>query len=60
MTEINHARAMIARCEAKRDAATDSECRRYYELCIAGWQRWLEKVEQENAPGDEPGAFYLI
>jgi hypothetical protein len=36
--------------------ATDAEGRRYYELCIAGWQRWLAKLEQDSAPGDEPGA----
>src|SRR5690349_15348811 len=26
-------------------AARDPESRRYYELCLAGWRRWLAKVE---------------
>jgi len=35
----------IARIEAKRDAQRDPLCRRYYELCLIGWERWLKKLE---------------
>jgi hypothetical protein len=47
MMGIERAKAMIACIETKRDAASDPESQRYYELCIAGWQRWLGKLERE-------------
>ena len=36
--------AAIARCEAKRDAATDPESRRYYALCLIGWREHLKRL----------------
>jgi hypothetical protein len=33
------------RCQAKMGAARDERSRRYYALCIAGWQRRLEELE---------------
>jgi hypothetical protein len=48
MTELEHARAMIERCEAKRAAATDAGSRRYYELCAQGWRRWVERLRSES------------
>jgi hypothetical protein len=43
MTDIERTRATIARLEQKL-ASADPESRRYYELCIAGWQRWAQKL----------------
>lgn len=48
MSELEHARAMVARCTAKRDAATDALSRRYYELCLVGWQAQVKRLEQDN------------
>jgi hypothetical protein len=36
--------ASIARIEAKRDAQRDPLCRRYYELCLVGWQQHLARL----------------
>ena len=44
MTEKERVIAAIARIEAKRDAATDSESRRYYELCLIGWEAHLKRL----------------
>jgi hypothetical protein len=46
MTHIEHIKQKIARLQQKLASATDPESRRYYELCLIGWQRWLEKVER--------------
>jgi hypothetical protein len=45
MTEIERTRATIARLQQKL-AAADPESRRYYELCLIGWQRWLVNLER--------------
>lgn len=47
-TEAARVEATIARLRAKRDAATDQDSRRYYELCIAGWQRELARLKAER------------
>ena len=54
-TEAARVEATIARLRAKRDAATDQESRRYYELCIAGWQRELVRLENDNANHNQTG-----
>jgi hypothetical protein len=46
VSEIERTKQAIATVAAKRDAANDPESRRYYELCIAGWQSWLVKLER--------------
>lgn len=56
MSELDRARAMVARCEEKLERAGDEGSKLYYRLCLAGWRRWLEKLGQENAPGSPPGA----
>jgi hypothetical protein len=45
MTEKDHVLAAIARIEAKRDAQRDSLCRRYYELCLVGWEAHLKRLQ---------------
>lgn len=44
-----HAEKMIARCEAKRDAATDPQSRFYYTACLVGWRDWLSR-HGDDAP----------
>ena len=44
MSEKERVLAAIARIEAKRDAATDSESRRYYDLCLVGWHAHLKRL----------------
>jgi hypothetical protein len=44
MTEKEWVQAAIARIEAKRDAQRDPLCRRYYELCLKGWQQHLKRL----------------
>jgi hypothetical protein len=41
MSERDQVRAAIARIEAKRDAQTG---RRYYELCLRGWEAHLKRL----------------
>jgi hypothetical protein len=43
-TEKERVLAAITRIEAKRDAATDPENRRYYELCMVGWRQHLARL----------------
>jgi len=45
MTDIERTRATIARLEQKL-ASADPASRQYYELCIAGSQRWAQKLER--------------
>jgi hypothetical protein len=45
MTDIERTQATIARIEAKRDAATDSESHWYYQMCLVGWRAWLKRLE---------------
>jgi hypothetical protein len=44
MTERDQGLAAIKRIEAKRDAQTDSLCRRYYEPCLIGWEAHLKRL----------------
>ena len=44
MTEKERVIAAIARVMAKRDAATDPASRRYYELCLIGWEAHLRRL----------------
>ena len=44
MTEQDRVLAAIARIEAKRDAQRDPLCRRYYELCLIGWEVHLKRL----------------
>jgi hypothetical protein len=44
MSERERVLAAIARVTAKRDAATDPESRRYYELCLVGWEAHLRRL----------------
>jgi hypothetical protein len=44
MTERERVLAAIKRCEAKRDAVTDPASRRYYELCLIGWEAQLKRL----------------
>ena len=46
MTEKERVIAAIARIEVKRDAQTDPLCRRYYELCLIGWEAHLKRLGQ--------------
>ncbi len=43
-TERDRVLAAIKRCETKRDAQTDPESRRYYELCLIGWRAHLRRL----------------
>lgn len=55
MTEIERAQAAIRRCEAKLAAVSDELSRYYYRCCVAGWRRWLAKLEamgRRSAPGE--------
>jgi hypothetical protein len=45
---LTHARAMVARCEAKLAQQKDDLSKRYYELCIAGWKREIARLEREK------------
>ena len=47
MTEIEHARTMVARCEAKRDAAGDAQSRYYFVLCLAGWRGHEKRLSMD-------------
>lgn len=38
--------ATIAALRAKLRATTDEASKAYYRLCIAGWERWLKKIER--------------
>lgn len=44
MTEREQVLAAIKRIVAKRDAQRDPLCRRYYELCLIGWQAHLRRL----------------
>jgi hypothetical protein len=44
MSEREQLLAAIKRCEEKRDAQTDPLCRRYYELCLIGWEAHLKRL----------------
>jgi hypothetical protein len=44
MTEREKVLAAIARIEAKRDVQTDPLCRRYYDLCLVGWEAHLKRL----------------
>lgn len=44
MSERDQVLAAIARIEAKRDAQRDPLCRRYYELCLIGWEAHLKRL----------------
>jgi hypothetical protein len=44
MTEEEHVMGAIARIEAKRDRQCDPLCRRYYELCLRGWEAHLKRL----------------
>ena len=44
MSEKERVQAAIARIEAKRDAQRDPLCRRYYELCLVGWEAHLKRL----------------
>jgi hypothetical protein len=44
MTEKERVIATIARLEAKRDAQRDPLCRRYYVLCLIGWEAHLKRL----------------
>jgi len=48
VTEIVTTIATLARVRAKLRAASDEASRRYFELCLAGWEKWLKKLK-ENA-----------
>lgn len=44
---IERIEAAIVRCEAKRDAATDPESRRYYyRCCLVGWYEELARAKR--------------
>jgi hypothetical protein len=44
MIERDQELAAIKHIEAKRDAQTDPLCRRYYELCLIGWEAHLKRL----------------
>ena len=44
MTEREQVLAAIARIEAKRDTQRNPLCRRYYELCLIGWEAHLKRL----------------
>jgi hypothetical protein len=44
LSEKDQVLAAIARIEAKRDAQRDPLCRRYYELCLVGWEAHLKRL----------------
>ncbi len=44
MTEREWVEAAIKRCEAKRDAQRDPDSRRYYVLCLVGWNQHLRRL----------------
>lgn len=44
MTEKERVLQAIKRIEAKRDAQTDPERRRYYVLCLVGWRQHLARL----------------
>jgi hypothetical protein len=47
-SEFERVTAKIAEVEAKLAATKDAASRRYYELCLEGWVRWLEKVKEQD------------
>jgi hypothetical protein len=48
LSELDQARSMARRCEAKRDAAGDPESVWYYEQCRRGWVRRVWKLQRGN------------
>jgi len=44
MTEKERVLQAIERITAKRDAQTDPDLRRYYVLCLVGWQQHLARL----------------
>jgi len=47
VTEIVTVEATLARVRAKLRAASDEESRYYYQKCIEGWERYLQKLKSE-------------
>jgi hypothetical protein len=54
VTEIVTTQARVARVRAKLRAATDEASKRYYELCLVGWEKWLEKLKEEQCISIQP------
>jgi hypothetical protein len=44
MTEKERVQAAIARIQAKRDAVSGPASKRYYDLCLVGWQQHLKRL----------------
>jgi hypothetical protein len=44
LTEAERVRATILLLEQKRDAQRDPQCRRYYVLCLVGWEAHLKRL----------------
>jgi len=57
VTEIVTTQAQIARVRAKLRAASDEGSRRYYELCLIGWERWLTKLKSEHSDPNETARY---
>lgn len=48
MNEEERVREAIARIEKKRDAQRDPDSRRYYVLCLIGWNQHLNRLLKEK------------
>jgi hypothetical protein len=44
MTEKERVLQAIERITAKRAAVSDPACRRYYDLCLIGWEAHLKRL----------------
>ena len=44
LSERERVLTAIERITAKRDAQRDPLCRRYYELCLIGWEAHLKRL----------------
>ena len=47
-TTLDRARRSLATCKRKLAQQTTPESRFYYEMCIKGWQRYIESLEAEQ------------
>jgi hypothetical protein len=48
MTEIERTQQKIADVTRKLATAQDEASQRYYEMCLARWQRWAQKLQHRE------------
>ena len=59
MSEKERVLQAIERILTKRAAQTDPLCRRYYELCLIGWEAHLKRLERPLR-GIEGVGYWLL